>query len=349
MHDPLNGPMVRRSTSIILLAWLALLAVPASGAIEAANNGLIGERPNAGGPPEVITVDLFLLDVDSIDDKDQRFSIDAYTEVRWQDSRLALGPGSAGVRTLALSEIWTPRLTIINDRGLSVLLPRVADVDSRGNVVLRQRLTGRLAVDLELRDFPFDTQKLTMDLVSYRHPSAELVYSENTQLVSNVETFSADGWSFEALEPEFSIYRVAENGAGTSQLTFTINARRDASYYVLTLALPMALILFMAWMVHWIQPAVVPPRIGMSTATVFSLIALGVSFRLSLPKITYLTHADRFVVYSTLLVLLSLGVTVLATRWVHMDRESEANRLSVYARWSFPFLFAMILLLTFGG
>jgi len=85
---------------------------------------------------------------------------------------------------------------------------------------------------------------------------------------------------------------------------------------------------------------------GMSTATVFSLIALGVSFRLSLPQIDYLTRADRFVMYSTLLVLLSLAITVIATRWINDDKESAAARLTVVTRWGFPLVFAVIILLT---
>jgi hypothetical protein len=85
---------------------------------------------------------------------------------------------------------------------------------------------------------------------------------------------------------------------------------------------------------------------GMSTATVFSLIALGVSFRLSMPRIDYLTRADEFVIYSTLLVLLSLGVTVVATRWLNAGREALAERVTTIARWSFPAVFLLIVVLT---
>jgi hypothetical protein len=349
MRDLINTSLARQCLSLVVLVWLALPVLPANAAVEEDAAALIGARPNAGGPPVEITVRLLLLDIDSVDDKEQRFSIDAYVEIEWQDSRLATNTGSDGFRSFAHNEIWNPGLTIINDRGLSVTLPRVAEVDSGGKVVLRQRLAGQLAVDLKLHEFPFDTQDLAMIIVSYRYPPSELLFSENTELISNVETYSANGWGFEALEPAFSKFQVAAGGRGASQLTFTVRAKRDSGYYVLTLALPMALILFMAWMVHWIQPTVIPPRIGMSTATVFSLIALGVSFRLSLPKITYLTHADRFVVYSTLLVLLSLGVTVVATRLVGMDRVDAAHRVTTYARWSFPFIFALIMVMTFGA
>jgi len=323
---------------------------PAAGAV--GNDETVGERPNAGGPAEEITVHLALLDIDDVDDKEQRFGVDAFYEIRWHDGRLSVDAGaenSSKVRTLALDSIWTPALTIVNNRGLASLLPQVASVDGNGNVTVRQRLSGPLAVDLDLRSFPFDTQRLDIHIVSYRYGPADVVFHSGSGMIARPTTFSADGWTFEALPPEFSEYRIAEDGRGTSQLTFGVVAERNSDFFVLTLALPMTLILFMAWTVHWLQPDIIPARIGMSTATVFSLIALGVSFRLTLPQIDYLTQADRFVIYSTLLVSVSLGITVIATRWVSGDRESDAKRLTRYTRWAFPLIFVLIVGLTLNA
>ena len=50
--------------------------------------------------------------------------------------------------------------------------------------------------------------------------------------------------------------------------------------------------------------------------------------------------------YSTLLVLFSLGTTVIATRWVNEEREDAAIRLTVYARWAFPLIYALIIAVT---
>jgi hypothetical protein len=345
----LNWPAVRRTTIALASVFIVCVAFDASAALEDEGDRLNGERPNAGGPPEEITVRFGILDIDDVDDKEQRFSIDAYFEIRWRDRRLAVDSDTrseGSLRTFSLDDIWTPGLTIVNDRGLSAMLPQVADVDNDGNVVMRQRTSGSLAVDLDLHDFPFDTQRLTIDIVSYRYTPSELVYSADSELVADPSTFSTDGWQFENLQPEFSVFRLSQSGEGAPRMTLAIVAKRNSGFFVLTLALPMSLILFMAWTVHWLQPSIVPARMGMSTATVFSLIALGVSFRLSLPRINYLTQADRFVIYSTLLVLLSLGLTVIATRWVNQDRESDAIRMTTYIRWAFPLVFALIVALT---
>ncbi|HNP35349.1 MAG TPA: hypothetical protein PKK10_05805 [Woeseiaceae bacterium] len=344
--------ILRRTLVPFVQLLTVCFAFNAGAALADDNDRLVGERPNAGGAPEEITIRFGLLDIDAVDDKEQRFSIDAYTEIRWRDHRLAVDAvaGTEGnVRSFAVSDIWTPGLTIVNDRGLSAMLPQVANVDNNGNAVIRQRLSGRLAVKLGLQDFPFDSQRLTIDIVSYRYPPSELVFSTSTEFIADPAAFSAAGWRFENLQPESSVFKLTKDGAGRAKLTFGVVAHRNAGFYVLTLALPMTLILFLAWTVHWLQPSIVPTRMGMATATVFSLIALGVSLRLSLPQIDYLTQADRFVMYSTLLVLLSLGITVVATRWVNEDRERDAVRMTVYTRWAFPLVYILIIALTLNA
>jgi hypothetical protein len=336
--------MIRKA----LFAVILLCGTAASAQNGPPNGDVTGTRPNAGGEPEEIIVRLGLLDIVGIDDRAQTFAVDIFLQIEWQDPRLAITDGVAGnLRTFAISEIWTPRLTIINNRGLDFLLPEVATVDRQGNVVALQRLAGPLGVDLDLRKFPFDSQRLPIEVVSYQYSQSEIVFSKDSELVARLDDLSGEGWSYSALDLERSVYRLKEDGRGASGLAFAVMAERNPTYYIFTLALPMTLILFLAWMAHWLPVDIVPPRMGTATATVFSLVALGVSFRLTLPNIAYLTHADRFGLYSTLLVLASLAVTVVTIRWASTDRKDAAERLARQTRLAFPLLYSLIVLLTF--
>jgi len=333
---------------ILQAIFLISLALPANAQSGATAGDLTGMRPNAGGGPDEITVGIGLLDIAEINDREQVFTVDLYVEIEWQDPRLAIDGDTGGeLRTFPIDEIWHPRLTIINNRGLDFLLPEVATVDRQGQVIVRQRLSGPLAVDLDLRKFPFDTQRLPIEIVSYEYSPSEITFSENSQLVTALDELNDDAWSHEALDPESYEYRLREGGRSAAGLTFAVMAEREAAYYIFTLALPMTLILFLAWMAHWLPVDVVPARMGTASATVFSLIAFGVSFRLTLPKIAYLTAADHFVLYSTSLVLISLAVIVVTIRWASTDRKDAAQRLARQARVAFPVLYGLIVLLTF--
>lgn len=338
--------MMKRFLSAVLLLSCAAIA---HAQLEASTAELTGTRPNAGGEPEQITMRLGLLDITEIDDRKQVFMADLFIEIQWRDRRLAQsGNEDVQLRTVPLDEIWHPRLTVINDRGLDYLLPMVATVESDGLVNVRQRLAGPLAVDLELRDFPFDTQRLSIEIVSYQYTPSEIAFSEASELVVGLDAFDGAGWTYSALEPEPFEYTLRDGGRGGSGFVFAVMAEREAAYYIFTLAIPMTLILFLSWMVHWLPVDVIPARIGTASATVFSLIAFGVSFRLTLPKIAYLTDADRFVLYSTLLVLVSLAITVATIRWASTDRKDTAERATRRARVAFPLLYGLIVLLTFS-
>ena len=335
--------IVKRAVLNILFLFAALLACAQSLAYEADQTAT---RPNAAGEPEQITLRLGLLDIVEIDDREQVFEADIFVEVGWQDPRLTTDEAAAvDLRMVALDDIWHPRLTVVNSRGLDVLLPQVATVDRQGNVIVRQRLAGPLAVDLDLRDFPFDRQRLPIEFVSYQYAQDEIVFSADSEMLARLDQLSGEGWVYQAIEPKPFVLRLQDGGRGGSGLVFAVSAERKADYFVLTIVLPMTVILFLAWMVHWLPVDVIPARMGTASATVFSLIAFGVSFRLTLPQISYLTDADRFLMYSTLLVLTSLAVTIIGIRLVGAERREAAERLAQGARWVFPLLCSLIILL----
>jgi hypothetical protein len=144
------------------------------------------------------------------------------------------------------------------------------------------------------------------------------------------------------IEPEYSEFTVPAIGVVRPRLTYYIEAQRNAQYYVLTMFLPMSLIVFMSWTVFWLQPEIVPARIGISTASIFSLLALGFSIRLSLPAVSYMTRADLFVIGCTLLIFVALGVAVIGSRWASSDRMEKALQLNAVARWVYVGLFGLV-------
>jgi len=335
------GIMVRIGLLLILLQFCVAASAQDS---ESADRHLVNERPNPSGEATLITVGIFIFDIDEIDDVNQRFGIDMFMVATWPDPRLALPEEQRNgqIRTFPMDKIWTPRALIVNDRGLSTQLPRIASVDDLGNVAFRQRLSGELAVALELEEFPFDMQRLPIDFVSYQYSPDEVQFSVNTGVTANADSFSTAGWQLRILEPEHGELTIPAAGIVRTRLTYLIEAKRNSQFYLLTMFLPMSLIVFMSWTVFWLQPDIVPARIGISTASIFSLLALGFSIRLGLPAVSYMTRADMFVIGCTLLVFVALGVAVIGSRWANADRMERALRLNALARWVYVGLFGVV-------
>ena len=338
---PRGNSAFRKAVFLVLSLLSTALAAEA---LESMDYRLVGERPNATGAATTVSFSLYVIDIDAIDDVKQRFSVDIFVNIAWSDPRLALPEDEqSGLnRTLPLNEIWTPRGLIVNDRGLSPQLPLVANVDDQGNVQYRQRFSGELAVDLDLREFPFDRQHLPIDIISYQYSPDNLHFSSSTGISRDEREFSAEGWRFKMLDPEIGEFTIPAAGIVRPRLTYVIEAQRKLGYYLLTMFLPVSLIIFMSWTAFWLHPNLAPTRIAISTASIFSLIAFGFSLRLSLPLVSYPTRADIFVAGCKLLVFLALGFAVIGSRWANEDQMARALRLNAVARWVYVGLFGLV-------
>ena len=331
---------------IIGCALLTQSVFAAPEGLEAKDAELTGERPGAGGPPTDINIGIHLFDVDDVDDARQRFSADYLLDVSWNDPRLALPKRKREglYRTASLDDIWSPRGLVVNDRGLKRNLPRVVEIDDLGNVRFQQRLFGELALDLNFQEFPFDVQYLPIDIVSYRESVDEMQFVFNDKTSGVAEVFSVEGWQLQVLPPKVGEYRTPSSRVVYPRFTYVIGATRDSQYYVLTVFLPMTFIMLMAWSVFWLQPDIIPARISISTAAIFSFIAFGFSIRANLPEVSYMTRADLFVTGCTFLVFIALAVAVSGSRLANSDRMDQALRVNAIARWVYLLLFIITVL-----
>ena len=143
---------------VFLLGILSVVSSPAVGSEE-----LSGTRPGAEGQPLTIEGVLFLLDVSKINGADQSFTADVFMMLQWRDERLA--SSSPGIRRQSLASIWNPRVQIINQRRIWKTFPESVDIAPDGTVVYRQRFYGQFASALDLRDFPLDHHRFTVQLV----------------------------------------------------------------------------------------------------------------------------------------------------------------------------------------
>lgn len=326
------------------LFFIAPAAFAEANGIAADSAKLTGERPDADGPPTEIKLGLFVFDVDSIDDAHQLFNADIFLTVSWFDPRLALPDTKrAGlIRQVSLQDIWAPRGLIINERGLTRVLPQTAEVDDLGNVFHQQRYIGSFALDLNFKEFPFDTQYLPVDIVSYANSLDEVTFTLNEKYSGFDGEYSVEGWELMILEPQISEFRMNQYRSAKPRAVFVVSAVRDSGYYLLTMFMPMALIILMSWSVFWLQPDIIPARIGISTASIFSFVAFGFTVRSKLPEVSYMTRADLYVTGCTILVFLAFAVAVAGSRLASNDRMDEALRLSAVGRWVYLLLFVLI-------
>jgi hypothetical protein len=85
-----------------------------------------------------------------------------------------------------------------------------------------------------------------------------------------------------------------------------------------------------------------------ATSAILTLIAFQFSLGYMLPRLSYLTRADRFLIGSTLLVFMAFGEALWTSYLATHDQEEQAVAIDRKARILFPLGFGLVLLISFA-
>ena len=165
------------------------------------------------------------------------------------------------------------------------------------------------------------------------------------EATGRMDRFSVAGWNVDIGDVQISqIDR--ERRDSLVRFTQRLVARRLSIFFVMKVVLPLCLIVFMAWVVFWIDPSDIGPQFGVATASVLTMIAFQFSLTRMLPPVSYLTRLDLFLLGATVLVFLALGEAAVSSRMARGGRTESARRLDLWSRWVYAALFAVLVTFT---
>lgn len=329
-----------------LLAGLVIfLAFPGIGALAADEGAQLTDRPDLRDQPIRIKIMVLLLDLDDIDGMTQTFTANMYLEMRWKDPRLVREDGRAYRRKL--DEIWNPRIQIVNQQKLFKTFPEVADIRPNGTVIYRQRYWGKFSNPLELSDFPFDSQHFRIQLAAagYDPKEIQFVRFDPDKLGKGMaDKLSIADWRITNWDSRPETYRVVAHETGSAGFVYEFRAERLVGYYVIKVFLPLIMIILMSWIVFWIDPSQSASQISVAVTSMLTLIAYRFLLGNLLPRISYLTKMDYFLLGSTFLVFAALIEVAVTSRLARTGRESLANGIDRWCRAVFPISFVVFVM-----
>jgi hypothetical protein len=311
------------------------------------SEGITGTRPSAGDQPLTIEGTLFLLDVSKIDGADQSFTADVFMMLRWKDERLASETDT--MRRLPVNRIWNPRVQIINQRRIWKTFPESVDVAPDGTVVYRQRYYGQFASALDLRDFPLDRHRFALQVVIPGYGPEEIDFAPANEGfgIGRSAEMTVPDWSIGSFDLRTTPYAVIPGGREIAGLEGSFEARRHLGFYVGKAFVSVAIIVFMSWVVFWLGPEHVGPRLSVAVTSMLTLVAYRFLLGQSLPPVSYLTRLDYFLLGATILVFVAL-MQVAATSALHSkDRADRARAINKLSRWAFPVAFLLLIVVSF--
>jgi len=269
-------------------------------------------RPGPENIPTNVEILIYVVDIDEINDAAQTFKANIFMEAKWKDKRLI---SSNEKTTYHLEDVWNPKLQIINRVKTFKTHSDIVEVDSEGTVVYKQRFIGDFSQPLDLHRFPVDQQKLEILFVCSDNTPNEVNLIENPVGIS--EKLSIPDWDILGINLKKIEYKFLPNTPADEGMLLEINAKRFVLFYAFKFLVPLLLIVFMSWIVFWIDPVNYTSQISVSITSMLTLIAYQYLAVSTLPEVPYLTRMDIIMFLSTVLVFASLievGITSVLTQ-----------------------------------
>ncbi|UCC16890.1 MAG: hypothetical protein JSU58_11135 [Dehalococcoidales bacterium] len=312
----------------------------------------------------VVFVDLAILDIPEVDELAETFEIDAYLRLKWNDRSAysAIGkeiPHGSTYHSDSTSKAmevlenigWFYIVEIANQVGERNTLLASLSITPEGEIEYMERLQVTLRSEYELNRYPFDSQVLRIRIESFAYDASKLIFEDDAIVFYRTLDSKESRLILEEWELPGNIWSEAD--VSHSQLMDTdwpyieahIEIQRKFGYHVWKIFLPMLLIISISWSVFWIGKENVSSRLSLSLISLLTVISFNFFVSTNLPKISYLTFMDYFVlgiyVFMTLAVIEVLSTYLLSS----YGKELIASRIHLHSRWVFPVFFILYLLI----
>lgn len=325
-------------------------------------NGLVGPPPQADGQPTTIHFGIELEEIRAIDAAERRFRARGFMWMYWEDRRADVdlsgfdiaGRSSDGTWSLKWHAdavrrppmLWDPQAAFVNaDSDLEIametfeIFPQGFGGRTHAEVEYWCQFSGWFsdrANLLDFHDFPFDTQRLPIDVVT-AHPRHIAVFApcyETTDEDADVAVRSLlhPEWMFEDHAFEvIELAYVSEFGRPFSLARTLVSAKRIPGHHVMSLGLPIAIIMVVFNCVIWIRAAQFEAKLGGAITCLLSLIAFSFVVNAEVPRIPYLTALGWYINTGYGIIVAGTVLVVLGQR--RLEYLSDLSRGESVGRW----------------
>ncbi|MCH8033100.1 MAG: hypothetical protein IH950_04980 [Bacteroidetes bacterium] len=288
-----------------------------------------------------VSISILILDIIKIDDANQRSTIDFVVQLEWMEKNLV---SKWKEKTLVSEdEIWTPDIQIFNDYNLIKKKKDLYEVNPDGSVLYQQRFVGGINSRHNFSEFPLDEFIMKIQIVAI-NPDVIFIVSNNSP-EDRSHRYSISGWKINSEWIEVGVGD--ERFKDLANTTYFIVAKRNINYYIWKVIIPLAMVVFMSWLVFWVDPIQIGAQLTVGATAMLTMIAYQFTLSNLIPPVSYLTRLDTFILLSNIIVFIALLEAILTSNLVSHDKKTIARRMDYLARFIFPIAYTIVFIKSF--
>ena len=302
-------------------------------------------QPPSGPTP--VRIGLVVEEITEIDQRQENFSLVATLQIRWRDPKLAFQPESGGepfrvYRGEAFEDFvsdrqlrW-PRFSFFNQQGNRFTQNKLVLITADGRAFYLERFTAKLqAPHLHFSKFPFDSQDFFID-IDLLAPTSFYRFTEQQGDSRLGDLLGLEEWNVTRFDTR--IFNTQQGvGYESSRFRYQLHAKRKAEYYKLRIFAPIAMIVFISWVIFFLQDY--RKRIDIAGGNLLLLIAFNFVISSDLPRLSYLTFMDSMLFTAFFITSLTVVVNVML-RYIEIHGQVElARRMDYFIIWIYLLLY----------
>lgn len=211
------------------------------------------------------------------------------------------------------------------------------------------RIQANFNSPIDLKKFPFDSQKLQIILEDKSQTTDDQIYIIN-QNQSGIDPsivftgWNLDGWNAEVVEHNYDIYDETY-----SQYVYTIDISRIMFNSFIKTFLPVIFIVLVTLCSFIIDPDKITTRLAMAGSSLVAAVMFHVSITNQIPPVGYLTFADKFMLLTYFILLFTFVVNVVLFELQELKKEdvvmSIHRKLEYSIFWVVPLIYILLFLI----
>ncbi|XP_075047337.1 5-hydroxytryptamine receptor 3B [Mixophyes fleayi] len=280
-----------------------------------------------------VYIDLFVHAVLDVDGQNQKLTTSIWYRQMWKDEFLAWNSSQfdgIGEISLPLTAIWVPDIVINEfvEDGKSPDLPYVY-VSSSGTIRNYKPMQVVSACNLETYAFPFDIQNCSLTFSSCLHTVNDVnlsIWRSIEEISNDKSIFLNDGeWELLSVPSNYEILHT--HGGSFAQVQFNLVIRRRPLLYIVSILLPSILLMIVDLMSFYLPPGS-GTRIMFKTSILVGYTVFRVNMADDLPATSLsVPLIGVFFVVCMVLMVLSLGKSIVVIKFLHIDKEGSGSLL----------------------
>jgi hypothetical protein len=284
------------------------LAAQALAQTAASVTSLLG--PPSGDGPVVVRAAFHLQDIIEIDDETETFQFTGVLTLTWRDKRQTFDPGQVQVEEKIyqgeyqfneLSPAWYPQVVLANVSGLYEKHGTLLRVRPNGTSTLIETVNAVAKTNLDMRRYPFDTQRLEAVFEVLGFDRREVVLeAQAVPDTASSEDIRISQWEFAGLRVSSGERSAPFAGKGDTSSTFVVSmdVERKPFFMLRLVILPLVLIVMLSWSVFWMDRSSLGDRVNVSFIGILTAVAYQMLVSDFRPHIAYITLMNAILNFS---------------------------------------------------